>query len=86
MRCTPRAKRPSSSRGAGERSRRFGTLYTSLLPAADSRLTALVRLHAGDPPAEHAGIERLVRQWVAVRDLLSPATVAARPALRSPPG
>ena len=66
--------------GAGERSRRFGALYTSLLPAADARLTALVRLHADDPPAEHAGIERLVRQWVAVRDLLSPATVAARPA------
>jgi diguanylate cyclase (GGDEF)-like protein len=65
--------------GAGERSRRFGALYTGLLPAADTRLTALVRLHAGDPPAEHAGIERLVRQWVAVRDLLSPATVAARP-------
>jgi diguanylate cyclase (GGDEF)-like protein len=65
--------------GAGERSRRFGALYTSLLPAADARLTALVRLHADDPPAEHAGIERLVRQWVAVRDLLSPATVAARP-------
>jgi diguanylate cyclase (GGDEF)-like protein len=66
--------------GAGERSRRFGALYTSLLPAADARLTALVRLHASDPPAEYAGIERLVRQWVAVRDLLSPATVAARPA------
>ena len=66
--------------GAGERSRRFGALYTSLLPAADARLTALVRLHANDPPAEYAGIERLVRQWVAVRDLLSPATVAARPA------
>ena len=66
--------------GAGQRSRRFGALYTSLLPAADARLTALVRLHANDPPAEYAGIERLVRQWVAVRDLLSPATVAARPA------
>jgi diguanylate cyclase (GGDEF)-like protein len=66
--------------GAGERSRRFGALYTSLLPAADAQLTALVRLHANDPPAEHAGIERLVRQWVAVRDLLSPAAVAARPA------
>jgi len=66
--------------GAGERSRRFGALYTSLLPAADTRLTALKRLHANDPPAEYAGIERLVRQWVAVRDLLSPATVAARPA------
>ena len=66
--------------GAGERSRRFGALYTSLLPAADARLTALERLHANDPPAEYAGIERLVRQWVAVRDLLSPATLAARPA------
>ena len=66
--------------GAGERSRLFGALYTSLLPAADNRLTALKRLHANDPPAEYAGIERLVRQWVAVRDLLSPATVAARPA------
>jgi diguanylate cyclase (GGDEF)-like protein len=66
--------------GAGERSRRFGALYTSLLPAADTRLTALERLHAHDPPGEYAGIERLVRQWVAVRDLLSPATVAARPA------
>ena len=66
--------------GAGERSRLFGALYTSLLPAADARLAVLVRLHASDPPAEHAGIERLVRQWVAVRDLLSPATVAARPA------
>ena len=66
--------------GAGERSRLFGALYTSLLPAADTRLTALKRLHADDPPAEYAGIERLARQWVAVRDLLSPATVAARPA------
>ena len=27
-----------------------------------------------DPPAEHADIERLVRQWVAVRDLLSPTS------------
>jgi diguanylate cyclase (GGDEF)-like protein len=66
--------------GAGERSRRFGALYTSLLPTTDTRLTALERLHAKDPPAEYAGIERLVRQWVAVRDLLSPASVAARPA------
>jgi diguanylate cyclase (GGDEF)-like protein len=66
--------------GSGERSRRLGALYTSLLPAADTQLTALVRLHAHDPPAEYAGIERLVRQWIAVRDLLSPATVAAQPA------
>ncbi|MGI8447191.1 MAG: diguanylate cyclase [Streptosporangiaceae bacterium] len=65
--------------GQGERARRFGALYTSLLPAADAELTTLVRLHAHDAPAEHAGIERLVRQWVAVRDLLSPSTVAAQP-------
>jgi diguanylate cyclase (GGDEF)-like protein len=43
-------------------------------------LTVLVRLHAHDPPAEHAGIEQLVRQWAAVRDLLSPTNVAAQPA------
>jgi diguanylate cyclase (GGDEF)-like protein len=66
--------------GHGERSRRFGALYTRLLPAADMSLTVLVRLHAHDPPAEHAGIEQLVRQWAAVRDLLSPTNVAARPA------
>jgi diguanylate cyclase (GGDEF)-like protein len=66
--------------GRAERARRLGTLYTSLLPGADARLSALVRLHAHDAPAEHAGIERLVRQWVAVRDLLSPTNVAAQPA------
>ncbi len=65
--------------GRAERARRLGTLYTSLLPGADARLSALVRLHAHDGPAEHAGIERLVRQWVAIRDLLSPTNVAAQP-------
>ena len=66
--------------GRVPRSRLLDSLYSSLLPATDARLFTLVRLHAHDPPAEHAGIERLVRQWDAVRDLLSPTSVAARPA------
>lgn len=66
--------------GPAERSRFLRLLYTSLLPAADARLASLERLHAGDPPAERADLERLVRQWVAVRDLLSPTSVAAHPA------
>ena len=66
--------------GPAERSRLLGFLYSSLLPAADARLYSLVRLHADDPPAERAGLERLVRQWAAVRDLLSPTSVAAQPA------
>ncbi len=66
--------------GPAERSRLLGSLYTRLLPATDARLSTLERLHAGDSPAERGGIERLVRQWAAVRDLLSPASVAAQPA------
>ncbi len=65
--------------GPAERSRLLGLLYTRLLPAADARLSSLERLHAHDPRAEQASIERLVRQWVAVRDLLSPTSVAAHP-------
>jgi diguanylate cyclase (GGDEF)-like protein len=66
--------------GTGERSRTLSALYTRLLPAADLRLAELERLHAHDPPAERAGIERFARQWTAVRDLLSPADVTAYPA------
>jgi len=66
--------------GTGERSRTLSALYTRLLPAADLRLAELERLHAHDPPAERAGIERFARQWTAVRDLLSSADVTAYPA------
>ena len=59
-----------------ERARLLATLYTSLLPAVDARLFSLERLHAADPPAEHADIAVFIRQWTAVRDLLSPATLA----------
>jgi diguanylate cyclase (GGDEF)-like protein len=55
-------------------------LYTTLLPATDAEVTDLVRLHAADPPAERADIQRLVRQWLAVRGVLSPTSVATHPA------
>jgi diguanylate cyclase (GGDEF)-like protein len=61
------------------RSRLLGSLYTTLLPATDAELSAFGRLHAADPPAEHADVEEFVRQWMAVRSLLSPATIAAHP-------
>jgi diguanylate cyclase (GGDEF)-like protein len=64
-----------------QRSRLLGLIYTSLLPAADAQLSSLERLYAGDPPAERADIGRFVRQWIVVRDLLSPANIAAHPAV-----
>ena len=62
------------------RSHLLGLLYTTLLPSTDAQMSALMQRHAKDLPAEHADIARLERQWVAVRDLLSPTSVAARPA------
>jgi diguanylate cyclase (GGDEF)-like protein len=61
------------------RSRLLGSLYTTLLPATDAELSAFERLHAADPPAEHANVEEFVRQWLVVRSLLSPENTAARP-------
>jgi diguanylate cyclase (GGDEF)-like protein len=55
-------------------------LYTTLLPAIDAQVTDLVRLHATDPPAGRADIRRLVRQWLAVRGVLSPTSVSTHPA------
>jgi diguanylate cyclase (GGDEF)-like protein len=63
-----------------QRSRLLGLIYTSLLPAAEAQLSSLERLHAGDPPAERADLRRFVRQWIVVRDLLSPTSIAAHPA------
>ena len=62
------------------RSHLLGWLYTTLLPATDAQMSAVRQLHAKDPSAEHADIERLLRQWLVVRDLLSPTTVGAHPA------
>ena len=63
-----------------QRSRVLHSLYTSLLPAVDAELFSLQQLHAGDPPGEHADIELFVRQWTAVRNLLSPDGLAGQPA------
>ena len=61
------------------RSRLLGSLYTSLLPAVDAQLFSLERLHTGDPPAERADLALFIRQWTAVRNLLSPADLTAQP-------
>ncbi len=63
-----------------ERSRLLGSLYTSLLPAAGAELFSLEQLHAGDPPAELADLALFIRQWTAVRDLLSSYDLTAQPA------
>ncbi len=63
-----------------QRSRLLGSLYTSLLPAVDAQLLSLEQLHVGDPPAEHADLELFIRQWTAVRDLLSSYDLTAQPA------
>jgi diguanylate cyclase (GGDEF)-like protein len=61
------------------RSRLLGGLYTTLVPTTDAEVTNLVRLHANDPPAARADMQRFVRQWQTVRDELSPTTVATHP-------
>ena len=61
---------------SAERARLLATLYTSLLPSVDAQLFALERLHAADPPAEHADVALFIRQWTAVRDVLSPLALA----------
>ena len=63
-----------------ERSRLLGSLYAHLLPAVDARLFTLDQLHADDPPAEYADLERFGRQWAAVRALLGPADLPPGPA------
>ena len=64
---------------AAQRSRLLGSLDTSLLPAIDAQLFSLQQLHTDDPPAEQAGFELFIRQWTAVRDLLSSLGVTAQP-------
>ena len=61
------------------RSRLLGTLDTSLLPGIDAQLFSLQQLHVGDPPAELADMALFIRQWNAVRDLLSAAGLTAQP-------
>ena len=61
------------------RARLLGGLYTGMLPETDEQLAMFEQLHAGDPPAEHANIEQFVEQWLVVRALLSPTSVASHP-------
>ena len=75
---TPPAKPPSAADPA-TRSRLLGSLDTGLLPAIDGQLFSLEQLHIGDPPAEYADLELFIRQWTAVRDLLSRADLTAQP-------
>jgi diguanylate cyclase (GGDEF)-like protein len=61
------------------RSHLLGWLYTIMLPQTDAALAAFEQLHAGDPTAEHADVEEFVEQWLVVRSLLSPTSVAGHP-------
>ena len=61
------------------RSRLLSSLDTSLLPGIDAQLFSLQQLHVSDPPAEFADMTLFVRQWNAVRDLLSAAGLTAQP-------
>jgi diguanylate cyclase (GGDEF)-like protein len=65
--------------GSAQRSRLLTTLYTSMLPQVDADLSTLQQLHADDAPAELADIQLFVRQWAAVRDLLSAPALTAQP-------
>ena len=65
--------------GQAQRSRLLDSLYASILPATDTQLAYLKRLHANDPRAEYTNFDLFVRKWVAVRDLLSPAGIPSHP-------
>jgi len=63
-----------------QQARLLRSLYTSLLPAVDAELFSLEQLHVGDPPAELADLQLFIRQWTAVRNLLSLYDLNAQPA------
>ncbi|HEY1777602.1 MAG TPA: GGDEF domain-containing protein [Solirubrobacteraceae bacterium] len=56
----------ASAPGAGRDDQLRVELQQSVVPRVDAAITALVAIHAGDPPAEHAQIERIPRAWNAV--------------------
>jgi diguanylate cyclase (GGDEF)-like protein len=61
------------------RAQLLGWLYTTLLPDTDAELATFQRLHAPDPPARHADVEKFVGQWLTVRSVLSPTNMATHP-------
>jgi diguanylate cyclase (GGDEF)-like protein len=66
--------------GPVRQSQLFGSLYTRVLPAVDTQLAYIERLHANDPRHEHGDLEQFVGQWITVRNLLSPVNVTLHPA------
>jgi diguanylate cyclase (GGDEF)-like protein len=60
----------------GQREQLLAVIYDSVLPATGSQLTVVAQLHAADPSAERADFQLLVRQWDAVRDILTSADVS----------
>jgi diguanylate cyclase (GGDEF)-like protein len=64
--------------GQAQRVQLLDSLYASILPATDTQLASLERLHANDPRAEYTNFGLFVRQWITVRDLLSPTDIPSR--------
>jgi diguanylate cyclase (GGDEF)-like protein len=54
------------------------SLYDTSIPAVDTRLADLERLHVSDPPSEQATIRAFAAHWASVRGLLAPQLSAAR--------
>jgi diguanylate cyclase (GGDEF)-like protein len=61
-----------------QRAQIANSLYSQQLPATDSALSSLQRIHAGDGAAEQTAIGELSNQWTTFRNLLNPATLTAR--------
>jgi diguanylate cyclase (GGDEF)-like protein len=62
----------------GQRVQLLGVIYDSVLPATGAQLTVVAQLHADDPAAERADFQLLMRQWDAVRDILTSADAAPK--------
>jgi diguanylate cyclase (GGDEF)-like protein len=62
-----------------QRAQLLDSLYASILPATDTQLAYLQRLHANDARAEYTDFGLFVRQWLTVRDLLSPTDIPSHP-------
>jgi len=60
-----------------QRSLLTAALYDEQLPAVESQLAALQRLHTADGTGERADFAVLVDQWSAVRAVLNPATIGS---------
>lgn len=59
------------------RTTRIAALYDIQLPAVETELATLDRLHHDDDPAELADIAELGEEWMTVRALLNPASAAS---------